>query len=107
MSDTQPDGKPVDHPPPPVGGWNLPALLTAIAVTLVLTVYPHVAVRQNGSPDMIAAALLFYAMSAGFVRGVGFIPRNRIARAMLSLPAVWMVLAAGVWRLAEGWSKFL
>jgi predicted membrane protein len=100
MSEKQPDGTPVDHPPPPVGGWNLPALMIGIAGTLVLTVYPHAAVRANGSPDMAAAALLFWAMSAGFVRGFGFIPPTLVLRLLLSLHSSLIAAAAAIWRLA-------
>ncbi len=100
MSERQPDTGPADRPPQPGGGWNFPALMTGIAVTLVLTVYPHAAVRADGSPDMAAAALFFWAMSAGFVRGLGFIPRNLILRLLLSLPAALIALAAAILRLA-------
>ena len=99
MSKRQPDSEPADRPPHPGGGWNFPALMTGIAVTLVLTVYPHAAVRADGSPDMAAAALLFWAMSAGFVRGLGFIPPTLVLRLMLSLPAALIALAAAIWRL--------
>ncbi|MEJ2125702.1 MAG: cyd operon YbgE family protein [Alphaproteobacteria bacterium] len=87
------------HPPRASGGWGFLALLIAIGVTLLITIYPHAAARDDGSPDMMAAALMFWAMSAGFVRGVGFIPHNKILAAIFSLPAALLALAAGVARL--------
>jgi predicted membrane protein len=87
------------HPPRNSGGWSFISLLVGISVTLLITVYPHAAAREDGSADMMAAAFLFWAMSAGFVRGVGFIPRNKILAVIFSLPAALLALAVGVARL--------
>jgi predicted membrane protein len=99
MQDAQPNPDAGNHSPHESGGWNLPALFIAIAVTLVMTVYPRAAARPDGSPDMLAAALLFWAMSAGFVRGLGFVPDNLPLRMLFSLPAALIALAAAFWRL--------
>lgn len=100
MSNEQPDNRDGDHSPPTSGGWNFPALLIGMAMTVVMTIYPHLAARADGSPDMLAAALLFWSMSAGFVRGLGFIPRMLIFRLMFSLPASLLALAAATCCLA-------
>lgn len=100
MSNGQPNAPEANHPPRTSGGWCFPALLVGIAVTLIMTIYPHLAARANGTPDMMAAALMFWAMSAGFVRGLGFIPRLTPLRWLLSLPASLLALAAAILRLA-------
>ena len=100
MSNERPE--PEHNPsPPPQGGWSLPALLIGVAVTVGMTVYPHAVSRPDGSPDMLAATLLFWAMSAGFVRGVGFVPNFLILRAILSLPAALAALTVAIWRIAS------
>lgn len=61
-----------------------PSLLTGLALMLIGTAYPLVFARDNGHADHGLAALLFWAMSAGFVRGVGFVPRHRLWRLLFS-----------------------
>ncbi|MDC7787677.1 cyd operon YbgE family protein [Rhodoplanes sp. TEM] len=83
----------------PGPGWSVPALLIGIGVAVTVTIYPRAVTRPDGAPDMLAAALLFVAMSAGFVRGTGFVPRNLVGRLGLSLPVSLLALAAAVVRL--------
>jgi predicted membrane protein len=99
MQDAQPDPDAGNRPPPESGGWNLPALFIGIAVTVVMTVYPRAAAKSDGSPDMPAAALLFWVMSAGFVRGLGFIPNGLPLRLLFSLPTALIALATALWQL--------
>ena len=87
-------------------GW-LP-LLIAMAILVVMTILPGIATDQAGRADHPLAMLLFAAMSAGFVRGVGFIPYNRILRLLLSTPATLLFLALAIWRMmALGRTFFL
>lgn len=60
------------------------ALLTAIAIALGVTIYPPALVGRQGEVNHLMVMTLFWAMSAGFVRGVGFIPQHRVARWLLS-----------------------
>jgi predicted membrane protein len=62
-----------------------------LALMLAGTAYPLVFARADGRADHGLAMLLFWAMSAGFVRGVGFIPRHRAWRLLFS---GWACLAA-------------
>ena len=68
-------------------------LLAAIA--LGITANPRWLTDSAGHADHWAAMALFWAMSAGFVRGVGFVPRLRPLRWLLSgaACAVGVVLA--------------
>ncbi|WP_306604688.1 cyd operon YbgE family protein [Azonexus sp.] len=78
-------------------GW-LP-LLIAMAILMVMTILPSIATDPAGRADHPLATLLFAAMSAGFVRGVGFIPHNRVLRLLLSTPATLLFLALAIWRM--------
>ena len=70
------------QPEPAVIAW-LP-LIIACSIAAIVSVYPHAAMA-GGRADHLAATLLFWAMSAGFVRGVGFIPARLVPRLMLSI----------------------
>ncbi|MFP3888867.1 cyd operon YbgE family protein [uncultured Ralstonia sp.] len=62
-----------------------PASLAAgLVVMAVGTVYPYVVTNAAGHADHGLAMLLFWAMSAGLVRGVGFIPHHRVWRVVFS-----------------------
>lgn len=74
-------------------------LLVGIALLAVMTVMPSVAARHNGEADHIAALLIFWAMSAGFVRGVGYVPVHRLPRLLLSGPACLAALAFAAMRV--------
>lgn len=92
---TEPDDEAAGQP-----GLALLPLLIALTLMLLLTVLPGLATNRDGQADHPAALLIFWAMSAGFVRGVGFIPRHAVPRLLLSgLACGFALLLAGV-RLA-------
>lgn len=64
-----------DTPVPDGKAIHLPSLLVALAIMLVGSVYPLLFAGPDGKADHSLATALFWAMSAGFVRGVGFVPR--------------------------------
>jgi len=78
----------------PCVAW-LPLAL-AIAITLGLTIYPLLLLSANGLADHRAALFAFWAMSAGYVRGVGFIPRHRLLRWIFSTGACLSSLAVAI-----------
>ncbi|MDO8449746.1 MAG: cyd operon YbgE family protein [Rhodoferax sp.] len=63
---------------------HLPSLSVALAIMLVGSIYPLLFADVNGKADHGLAMALFWAMSAGLVRGVGFVPRARLWRLMFS-----------------------
>lgn len=73
-------------------------LLIGIALTLLLSVYPIILTNTAGKADHNAAYFAFWAMSAGYIRGVGFIPLNRPARYLFSTAACLfsLLIAAGL-----------
>ncbi len=68
-----------------------PSLAAALLVMLGGTLYPPLMADAAGHADHRLAMALFWAMSAGFVRGVGFVPRFLLWRVLFS---GWAVLAA-------------
>ena len=54
---------------------HLPSLLVALTIMLAGSIYPLVLARTNGSVDHSFLLAMLWAMSAGLVRGVGFVPR--------------------------------
>ncbi len=80
---------------------HFPSLLVALTIMLVGTVYPPVMANAAGHADHGLASALFMAMAAGFVRGVGFVPRHWVWRVLFS---GWTCTAA---LLAAAWLKWL
>jgi len=70
---------------------NLPALATGVILMIAGTAYPRLLADAAGKADHALALLVFWAMTAGFVRGVGFVPRNVALRWLFS---GWACLAA-------------
>lgn len=72
----------------------------AMTITLVATAWPPL-LTVGGKADHLAATLLFWSMSAGFVRGVGFVPRHRWARWLWSSAACYGALALFALRMCS------
>ena len=64
----------------PIEVPRIHALSLAVALLIMVggTLYPPMMADANGHADHGLAVALFWAMSAGFVRGVGFVPRHPI-----------------------------
>ena len=72
-------------------------LLVALVIMIGGSVYPYVFTRADGSADHGFAALVFWAMSAGLVNGVGFIPHWRLWRWLFSGWACLVALLLAAW----------
>jgi predicted membrane protein len=77
---------------------HLPSLGAALAIMLAGTLYPPLMADAAGHADHRLALALFWAMSAGFVRGVGFVPHPRLLRWLYSgwSCALALAIAAGL-----------
>ena len=75
-------------------------LLTAIAVMLGITAWPGALSGPDGAADHWAAMALFWAMSAGFVTGVGFQARFVLWRCLFSGLACLLGCSIAFLRLA-------
>lgn len=76
---------------PPAGRTHGLSLAVAMVIMLAGTLYPPGLADGQGRADHGLALALFWAMTAGFVRGVGFRPRARAWRWLFS---GWACLAA-------------
>ncbi|NMG64829.1 hypothetical protein GPA19_07695 [Azoarcus indigens] len=74
-------------------------LLAALALMLGLGIAPNLFATADGRADHLAALALCWAMSAGFVAGVGFRPQALAWRLLFSPAAVALGLALGLGRL--------
>ena len=70
---------------------HLPSLIAALSIMLGGSIYPFLMMRADGTANHALALALFWAMSAGMVRGVGFVPRAWVWRLLFS---GWSCLAA-------------
>lgn len=92
------DANPADAGESPNGPGLAPlALATGLGLMLLMTILPGLATNRHDQADHPAALLIFWAMSAGFVRGVGFIPRHTLPRLLLSgYACAFALLLAGL-----------
>ncbi|SER81983.1 Cyd operon protein YbgE (Cyd_oper_YbgE) [Giesbergeria anulus] len=88
-------------PSPPRIHW--PCLLVALAIMVVGSIYPLLFANAQGKADHSLALALFGAMSAGLVRGVGFIPRWWLWRWLFS---GWALVLALGWAAVVRWQWF-
>jgi predicted membrane protein len=54
---------------------HFPCLMAALLLMLVGSIYPLLFTDASGKADHGLAMAIFWAMSSGLVRGVGFVPR--------------------------------
>jgi predicted membrane protein len=81
---------------------HLPSLAVGLVIMLAGTLYPPLMANAAGQADHGLAMLLFWAMSAGFVRGVGFVPRTAALQWLFSSWACGAALAlAGAMKLMQ------
>jgi predicted membrane protein len=74
------------------------SLVTAIALMLLVTLFPRALTTADGSPiGHGVLMLIMWGMSAGFVHGVGFVPRNRLLRLLLGAAAAWALMGVGLY----------
>ncbi|MBS1210706.1 MAG: hypothetical protein H6R19_3104 [Proteobacteria bacterium] len=74
-------------------------LLVGIVIMLAISIRPDLLADSAGRADHTAAMLMCCAMAAGFVRGVGFVPRWWLWRGLFSSAACALFLALTLWRL--------
>jgi len=89
-------------------GLQWPTLLVGMALMVILTVYPPLLTDASGQADHTLASVMLFAMCAGLVRGVGFIPQWWVWRWLFSGRACLAALAWAVWHmLPSGWPGLL
>lgn len=73
------------------------SLAVATAIMLAGSIYPLMFARPDGAADHRLAMVLFWAMSTGFVHGVGFVPRHRAWRLLFSGGSCLAALCLAAW----------
>jgi len=73
------------------------SLALALALMILVTVFPRGLTAIDGGPiNHGILTLIMWGMSAGFVHGVGFIPRNRMLRVLLGPIVAWLWMSLGL-----------
>ncbi|GAB3361649.1 MULTISPECIES: cyd operon YbgE family protein [Giesbergeria] len=80
--------------PTPTPQMHWPCLTIALFIMVAGSIYPLLFANAQGRADHGLAVALFWAMSAGLVRGVGFIPSWWLWRWLFSGWA--LILALGL-----------
>ena len=84
---------------------HVPCLLAGLLVMIGVTLMPHALTGTDGKAHHGLAMLTLWGMSAGLVRGVGYVPTHRLARLMLSQVTCLITLASSTtwkcWRLTN------
>lgn len=82
---------------------HIPCLTLGIVCMLLGSFVPTVFADGQGQPDHAIATLVFWSMSAGFIRGLGFIPRARFFRWIFGGWAALFTLvgAAALWTMSR------
>lgn len=88
---------PADTPEHGRSGLRWPGLTVGLVLMVVLTLYPPLLVNRQGQADHALATALLFAMSAGFISGVGFVPRWWGWRWLFSGWACAAALLLAVW----------
>lgn len=69
----------------------------AFVLMLLITVYPRALATPDGGPiSHSILMLIMWGLSAGFVYGVGFVPRNRVLRVALGPWVAWAGFGLGL-----------
>ncbi|OZA10726.1 MAG: hypothetical protein B7X94_06150 [Hydrogenophilales bacterium 17-62-8] len=78
--------------------WVRGATLTAaIALMLLITLMPRGLATADGSAiSHSLLSLVMWGLSAGFVYGIGFVPRNRLLRMVFSPLVAWLGMGAAL-----------
>ncbi len=69
------------------------SLAVAGTLSLILTLYPQAVMQDSQPPDHSLLTLLMWGIAAGFVHGVGFVPRHIIWRILFSPVVAWMLIS--------------
>lgn len=77
--------------------WHPLSLGVALIIMLSGSLYPFMFASSNGKADHGLALAAFWAMSAGLVHGVGFVPRFALSRWLLSGWACLIALLLAGW----------
>lgn len=72
------------------------SLLSAIVISLVLTLYPQAVIENGDAPNHWALMICMLGVAGGFVHGVGFMPKNKLARLLFAPLVAWSFMYGSI-----------
>ena len=73
------------------------SLVLALALMILVTRFPRGLTVADGSPISHGMlTLIMWGMSAGFVHGVDFVPRNNVLRVLLGPAIAWLLMGVAL-----------
>ncbi|WP_417596468.1 cyd operon YbgE family protein [Oceanospirillum sp.] len=83
--------------PYPKARWTQAlSLISAIIISVVLTAYPRLIAESIHEVDHGLFTLFMWAISAGFIHGVGFEPKATIWRLAFNPIIAWLIIVYGL-----------
>ncbi|MEE4293017.1 MAG: cyd operon YbgE family protein [Xanthomonadales bacterium] len=79
------------------GPARMLSFLMASVFCLGLVFFPQLIIRDGAAPNHWALVLGALGMAAGFVHGVGFVPRKTFFKILLGPLAAWVLMPLGSW----------
>lgn len=73
------------------------SLLVTAVLGLLLSIFPQLVMPAGRAPDHVALMLCLWGMVAGFVHGVGFVPRHHMLRILLGPRTAWTMMPLGLY----------
>ena len=88
-------------------GWARGVSLAAALVLMgLVTLLPRGLTLDDGAPiGHGVLTLIMWGLSAGFVHGVGFVPRNHLLRIALGPYVAWPLMAVGLFFFVQHFSR--
>lgn len=80
-----------------VGLSRMFSLLAALSLMVLVTFYPAGLTRDGMAIPHGLLMLVMWGLCAGFVHGVGFVPRHPLLRLLLGPFAAWPLLGLGIY----------
>lgn len=81
-------------PPQTKMSWS--SLILGLGIMIILSIYPTIFADKAGKVNHSALMILMWAMMAGIVRGVGFVPQNKILKVIFSKYAAYLTLVIAI-----------
>ena len=73
------------------------SLVAALALMILVTVFPRGLTVSDGSPISHGVlTLIMWGMSAGFVHGIGFVQRNHVLRVLIGPAIAWLLMGVAL-----------
>ena len=83
--------------PYPKSGWSQAlSLISALVISVVLTAYPALIAESIHEVDHGLFTLFMWAISAGFIHGVGFEPKAALWRILFHPVIAWLLIGYGL-----------